>query len=248
MKNLFVACAFACLLSTQTFAAPQKKVAPKPASAKAEPVRPSILYDFKGARLGMTLAEVKALPLPPEGNSSIYESKYIKYGPQGFICSSDQYANGKQPSGFYLGETERVLGVVACQYGRVSAVTKDYASIHGSTIAIGGFVVSDVRYKFMDGRLYEISITGSKNALVDVLDGLNAKFGAPDKVVEDTTQNKAGATFPHSTHTWKNPAASITVEAPWTRIDNMNVIFLSTEGANRLAAKSQELHPSASKM
>ncbi len=238
IMRLVIALALVAACSSGALAAPAKKAAAKPS-------KPSVLYDFKGARLGMTLQEVKALPAPTKPP---YESSFTKYGHEKFFCSTDTFSNGKNVDGFYFSKTEEVLGVISCRYGREWTLSSTYTSLHNSFVSIGGFGADDVEYKFLDGRLFQISIDGSKNMLGDVLDGLTAKFGNPDSVVNDTTQNKAGATFPHTEQTWVNPAATVTVEAPWTKIDNMHVSFLTTDGAARIVAKEKELNPSAEKM
>jgi hypothetical protein len=227
--------------ATVALATPPKKSSPAKAS------KPSIYYDFKGARLGMTLAEVKALSAPttPPYRTA---SSVAEYGTERFFCSTDTLSDGKKATGFYLSKVEEALGVVECKYAREWKIGRDYTTLDESSIGIGSFQTSDVTYNFMDGRLYEISIGGHTNLLSDVIDGLTAKFGTPDKVVNDTTQNKAGATFPHTEQTWINPAATITVESPWTKIDNMHISFLTSEGAARLVAKEKELNPSATKM
>ena len=227
-------------VSISAIAAPPKKAPPKVS-------KPSVYYDFKGARLGMTLAEVKALPAPTNPpyrtGSSVSE-----YGPERLFCSTDTLSVGKRASSFYLSKVEEALAVVECKYAREWKIGRDYTTLAELSIGIGSFQTSDVSYRFMDGRLYGISIGGHTNLLAEVIDGLTAKFGAPDKVVNDTTQNKAGATFPHTEQMWVNPVATITVESPWTKINNMHVSFLTTEAAARIVAKEKELNPSASKM
>jgi hypothetical protein len=227
--------------STAALSAPPKKALP------ATPSKAAVYYDFKGARLGMTLAEVRALPAPtnPPYRTA---SSVSEYGPERFLCSTDTYSDGKKATGFYLSKTEEALGVVECKYAREWKIGRNYTTLDESAISIGSVQTSDVTYGFLDGRLYEISIGGHTNLLSEVLDGLTAKFGKPDVVVNDTTQNKAGATFPHTEQTWINPVASIIVESPWTKIDNMHVSFLTSDGAARLLAKEKELNPSAEKM
>lgn len=236
--RLAIAVAILSACSTAAIAAPAKK----PTAAKAE--KPSIYYDFKSARLGMTLAEVKALPAP---TNPPYQSSFTQYGPEQFYCSTDTLSDGKQVS-FYPSKVEQALGVIQCKYGREYKIGRNYTTVQDSSISIGSYQTDDVTYKFMDGRLYQISIRGHANLLTEVLDGLNAKFGEPDSVVNDTTQNKAGATFPHTRQIWVNPAATITVEAPWTRIDNLYVSFSTTEGTSRVVAAEKALNPSAQKM
>lgn len=238
------------VISGTANSAPIKKpvVKKKPAVAAAAPAQPSVYYDFKGARLGMTLAEVRALPLPTEAPYvDTSGSKYsTKYGPMALHCSDEAtFGRGYE---LYVSETEKALGVVVCAYGRKATHSFTGDSFDRGVINIGPRNTPDIDYKFMDRKLYNIDITAKKDSLNDALEGLTAKFGPPTKVLNDTTQNKAGATFPHTEQTWSNPAAIIMVEAPWSRIDEMHVSYMTAEGGARLVAKKNELHPAASKM
>jgi len=239
--RVLTAAAIMAISSTVALAAPAKK------PVHAKPSKASVYFDFKGARLGMTLDEVKALSAPTSPPYSTGNS-VSEYGPERFFCSTDTFSDGKRATGFYLSKVETALGVTECKYAREWKIGRDYTTLDESRIPIGSFQTNDVSYKFMDGRLYEIEINGHTNLLSEVMDGLRAKFGPPDNVVNDTTQYKAGATFPHTEQTWANPAATITVESPWTKIDNMHVSYLTTEGAARIVAKEAELNPSTNKM
>jgi hypothetical protein len=117
-----------------------------------------------------------------------------------------------------------------------------------ASIPIGEFSASDVEYKFLDGALYEISITGNEALIDEVMSGLRAKWGEPTTVVNDTTQNKAGATFPHTVKTWVNPVALIRVEAPFTRIDNLNVTYDTTAGLAKITEIEKSQNPDINKM
>ena len=223
-------------------AAPAKKANIKAAPTKA--AKPPVYYDFKGARLGMTRAEWQALTPPVDPNSYVGSSE----GPLKVFCTDTLGRDGKPVSGSgYLTDTEKSLGVVICRYGRLFTVG-NYSSVSPATVKIGQFGSSDVDFKFLGGRLYEVSITGHKNLFGDVMDGLKAKFGEPDLDVNDTTQNKAGATFPHTVKTWINPVASITVETPFTKIDDLNVLYLDAGAAKRISDAEKALHPDAEKM
>jgi len=246
------AIAWAVLAATVTngaWAAPARK-APAKATAKAaarapEPT-PSVLYDFKGARLGMTFAEFQAMPAP---TNPVDSWSSAKNQPERIICSGDTYPNGKPVDTVYVSKTEAALGIKSCKYARAYKLSfGDYWNTESSGINIGSWEVRDVTYDFLDGRLAKIEINSNKNLFSDVVDGLTAKFGPPTKRVDDTTQNKAGATFPHTELYWINPAATIYVETPFTKIDNMYVSYKTADYLARVNAKEQELNPSASKM
>lgn len=213
------------------------------AATKAAPA-PSVYYDFKGARLGMALSEWKALPAP------VVESSYTSKmeGPLQVWCTSDVGSDGKSLSGIgYPSKVEQSLGVVICRYGRLFS-SGSYRSVSPAIIKIGQLMATDVEYKFLDGRLYQIDITGSDGLLSEVMDGLTAKFGPPTSEINDTTQNRAGATFPHTVKVWTNPVATIRVESPWTRIDNLNVNYSDVAAIARVNAAEKAANPAADKM
>ncbi len=250
--KLFSSVALVALIATGAMAAPQKKApvrrpaAAAPAAKPAAKAAPAVYYDFKGARLGMTLDEWKAVTPPLSTSAASFGGK--DDGPERIWCSNDKMPDGKEITGeFYLSDAEQALGVVACKYARLTG-SGSYHFLTSSYVKIGEYISNDVDYKFLDGKLYEINITGSDNLLSDIMDGLTSKFGQPTTSVNDTTQNKAGATFPHTEKTWLNPVASIHLETPYTKINNLNVTYMAMEPITRIAAKKRELHPASDKM
>lgn len=243
MRNLIFVAALAVACSGAASAAPAKKTPAKKSSAPTvQKAAPAIYYDFKGIRLGMTRDEVKAIPLEAEGSG-------FDKSPITFWCSDMPMRQGQKLGGFYLSKAETALGVVECKYAQQSSLTSnDYVFLSEARVKVGDWMASNVSFSFLDGRLYKITIDGHKNMLGDVLEGLTAKFGQPTSKLDDTTQNKAGATFPHIERIWANRAATVKVEAPYTRIDNMNVLYLTADGTARVNAKDKELSPAASKM
>jgi hypothetical protein len=236
MRITATAAAIAILtLATAVNAAPKKPAFPKP-----HPAKPAVFYDFKGARLGMTLAEWKALPAPTHPSENLAE---MNYGQPQVVCDGD----GTESHQFYPSRAERAANVVECGYAQTVTIGT-YRTWESASIPIGEYAASDVVYKFMDGKLYEISITANESLTSDILEGLAAKWGEPDSVVNDTTQNKAGATFPHTIKTWKNSAALIRFEAPFSRIDDLNVTYETTEGLAHIAAIEKTINPDADKM
>jgi hypothetical protein len=225
--------------ATHVFAAP----APVTKQIGEPPLAPAVWYDFKGARLGMTVEEWKRLPSPAKPEN------LTRFGlpPQMItpICQGDP---GADKLILFRTSGEKAAGVVLCQYAYPTSVGRSYQSWSTARVSIGQYTADQVIYKFLDGQLYEISITGHINLLTDIMDGLTAKFGDPTKVISDTTQNKMGATFPHTIKSWVNPVAMITVEAPWSRIDNLNVTYGTTEGMARIVAADRAANPAADKM
>jgi hypothetical protein len=219
-------------------AAPAPRSKPAPEAPKAPPV----YYEFKGARLGMTIDEWKAVPIP-----ATYESSYFKGGPTKVWCSTDTGADGKPVSGFYMSSRWREAGVVQCKYARMEMIGS-YGMLSSSSVKIGDRITKDVTYNFLDGKLFLIDIDAASALLDDVMDGLTAKWGKQTSEINDTTQNKAGAAFPHTVKVWMNPAATIRVEAPYSRIDDMNVTYSDVAAMARLRAAEEKANPAADKM
>jgi hypothetical protein len=189
------------------------------------------LYDFKGAKLGMGLEEWKAMQPP--------HLKELKGGQ--FTDSSDlPTVHCSTLAGAYASPEEVALGVVRCYYEMPSAGYQ--------FIPIGDAIADGVTYSFLDNKLFRIEVSAKNYAMSEVLSGLKAKFGEPTSSIDDTTQNKAGATFPHHTRVWTNPASSILVESPFTRIDNMIVIYETEEARQKIKSYKAVASPDAAKM
>ena len=146
-----------------------------------------------------------------------------------------------------MNQTDRTAGVVQCRYASLSTIGS-YSSLSPAFVSIGQHIASYVTYGFLNGKLYEISITGATALLSDVMDGLSAKWGKPTTEVNDTTQNKMGATFPHTVKMWINPAATIRLETPWTKIDDLNVLYSDSNATAQLDALDKAAHPAADNM
>jgi hypothetical protein len=239
-RLLFATFLLACSAST---AAPKQHSSAKPAVSHAAPARPAVYYDFKGARLGMSLNEWRALSVPARVSNIAGSS--IQAGAVRSVCMGDPDA-GSSVFGF-RSNAETKANVVICGYSYPETIGT-YTSWMPASIPIGEFSASDVEYKFLDGALYEISITGNEALIDEVMSGLRAKWGEPTTVVNDTTQNKAGATFPHTVKTWVNPVALIRVEAPFTRIDNLNVTYDTTAGLAKITEIEKSQNPDINKM
>lgn len=214
------------------------QVSASPATGKA-----NVYYEFKGARLGMSLAEWKAAP------ASVWSAPIaaVRYGPSQAVCSGDQATSGRFGLSLERSRAEEASNVVVCTYGR-QAIGMAFKPWMNVPISIGEFATREVRYKFLEGRMYEISIVTHTNLLKDVLDGLTAKWGKPDSVMNDTTQNRLGATFPHTIQLWANPVATVRLESPTRRIDELNVTYVTVDGAAKIRAVEKTINPDANKM
>ena len=242
MKYVVIATALV-LTTIGAQAAPQKATKSAAAKPGAKPALkpqpapvPAVWYDFKGARLGMTMDEWRAVAPPALAMP-------VEAPPQ-IICSNEPDNKDKIGLHIYQSDDDRKIGVVECQY----FVERQYIGLRSAYLKVGDGGSEDISYKFLDGKLYSIVILSSDNLLSGIVEGLNAKFGPPTSVVNDTTQNKAGATFPHAVKLWENPVAIIRLEAPYSKIDNMSVTYYTVEGLNKYSTAEKVLHPAADKM
>jgi hypothetical protein len=206
----------------------------------------AVYYDFKGARLGMSLAEWRALPVPAQSMEGLAgASSMIQVGAVEAHCSGD--AGAAAGAMDFRTPAEIKANVLVCRYAYPETIGSDTMWMPAS-MPIGELHASDVEYKFLDRTLYEISVTGNSGLLMEVMSGLRAKWGEPTSVVNDTTQNKAGATFPHTVQSWANPVALIRVETPFSRIDDLNVSYETATGLARITSIEKVLNPDLDKM
>ena len=216
--------------STPLQAAPVRKAATKvaPKSAPSPKAVPSVLYDFKGVPLEISLNEFRARAHPDgSGNAKT-------------ICTGEKikrFSSMTEPYQVSIyDDVEKSLGVVKCVWvaANENKGTYTYAGdIVSLALAGSGYGSNDYSVSFIkdpkDGvmRLYEIKAVSNRNAFDDVVQGLTGKWGAP-KLVNDTVQNKMGATFPQVTAIWSNPAATITTIDRWSKVDEMIILVVDT--------------------
>lgn len=246
---------FLAIGSTLVAAPPKKypaKQAEKPspraasaAPAKSEPTPiPPVFYEFKGAKLGTTIDEWRAMTPPTDPPREVpgYKARFSAVQP---FCTGDNV--GKMYLGLTLSDDEQADGVIICNY-RFIAYMYGGQTLLPAGFSIGKALAGSVRYKFFHSRLYEIEINGPANMLPEVLDGLMAKYGPSTMTINDTTQNRLGATFPHIVKVWTNPVATIHVESPFTRIDDTYVAMSLNAEKEALAASARARNPAANKM
>lgn len=234
MRRAYFAATILALISSPGASAPPKKAA-----------APPVYYDFKGAKLGMTIDEWKAVPFPGDlQDNKIFSLKGESIPVVQPVCQGD---TGSDKLLLFRSSAETAAGVVLCKYGYPRSIGT-YQTWSSAFLNVAGFGAQDVDFKFLEGRLYEINITLHSNALPHVLDGLVAKFGQPTSVINDTTQNRMGATFPHTVKSWINPVASIRLESPYSKIDDLNVRYIKLDALDRIIAAERAANPAAGKM
>jgi hypothetical protein len=233
------------LISSAAFAVQPAKKAETSKSREAAESRehPAVFYDFKGARLGMTLADWKTVPAPIR----ISPSDTYTYLP---LCAGEPTARLHQILEGAGTSLEKAANVRICGYYGIKSPSgrSKFRDVVSASVPIGELSASNVYYKFLDDKLYEIVFTDDASLFGNVNDGLVAKWGEPTSVVESTIQNQAGATFPHVVKKWENPMAFIRVEMPSVRVSYLTVRYGTTEGAAKLTAIEEAINPDAEKM
>jgi len=243
MRN-WILIAAAC--ATSATAVPPKKPVARAASKPAAKGAPAVWYDFHGAKLGMTIAEWKAMT-PPVRRDAAYSFQTV--GDVVAICTNDGDPQTEHSS-FYSNKDEQAAGVVLCGYRIRARYDFDQAKpdYRPAEVMIGDRSTDYVIYKFLDGKLYEIVVSGPTSLVNDVLDGLVAKFGPPSSEINDTVHNKLGGTFDRARKRWFNPVASINFETPWSEIGDFGLVYSANGPTLRLENAKLAAHPYADKM
>lgn len=219
--------ATACLTATIAHAAPAKKVVRKSPSVAAAPkLVPSVLYDFKGIPLEMSIDEFRQRPHP----DGAIDAKVV--------CTGEKTKSIVGERELFevavYNDVEIALGVKKCVWVTTmedKKILKYAGQVVSLDLAGSGYGAINYGFSFVpdpkDGvlKLFEIEVISNRNAFSDVVAGLSGKWGRP-KLENDTVQNGMGATFPQVTAIWANPAASITTTDRWSKIDQMAILVL----------------------
>jgi hypothetical protein len=171
--------------------------APKPgekqSTKKTEAAAYRDAYDFKGVvRLGMTLSQFKAAPLPDEGDINKLPALY------------------NPPSGPLCAEPDK-NGIIKCTWGR-----EGY-----NAVMIAGGMVAMHSFEFLakpgdaEPRLFRMTFQDHQDRISDVIHrhdvfagALADRFGKPT-VEKMTLQNAFGAVFEREIRLWANKSGRI---------------------------------------
>jgi hypothetical protein len=168
---------------------------------------------FKGAELGMTLAEWRSLA-PPEGA-----------GPDAVpACADDPriVALAHNP----LSATMRRSDGVACAYLDLFGDTALPHSIHLEA----NYRADHLQYRFVHGRLAEIRFMASIDAYSNLMTMLEHQYGPPSETMRDTAP-AADSRFARVIQTWRSPAGDIVLADPSDEPTELRV-SLSASSAN----------------
>ncbi len=183
----------------------------------AEAVTPALAqeprspFEFRGARLGMTLQEFEALPAL--GSARLFEfSRGGKKQGDGLLtkCApSDDKVNAQ-------------IGVVDCQRAGDNPFTPQQYR----------YIYTSIGYKFGpdakgDKRLFSILIITSRDYQEEAAAGLRAKWGN-GKVVTSSVTNGFGQPLPKFTETWRQSGGSIDLESPCGDVTTICITYSDT--------------------
>lgn len=203
-----------------------------------------MLYDFHGARLGMTVDQWRSVPVPAFAANSVF----VRADAPQPRCLGDEIDG--RPIETMLSPTNRISRTRAEEGAKVLVCrhmfwgdTGASAGLWQSAIRITKGYTAQVDYKFLDGRLYEIYVVTNAGALDDVLGSLRAAWSKPDRVVNDKVRNKAGVAVPHTVQTWSNPVAEIRLETPMAVTYDLSLKYVAKSGVAQIRRMDRMKHP-----
>lgn len=182
--------------------------------AMAQEIPASQAWGFKNYSLGMTIEQFRSEPIPHPDGARMRAS-----------CDIDSVNNPR----LYGHIKQRILaGVVTCTIPQISLD--------------GRYAAYDSSYRFLDGRLVEISFATNINAEQSIVGGLTARYGtATVRAVK--LQNAFGTEIPATITSWKRNGKIIEVRAPDG--DIRTVSFRATDAAMAAEAEKRSNPPAS---
>lgn len=168
-----------------------------PAAAQNPPL------EFRGARLGMSQAEWKALPVPEQ-----------------VMRPAEPRCSDEDPTAIWARQLPESVaaGIVSCVY-----VSREGGYATGQKL--GSSELTSVEYLFQGGKLYAISMIGVDLAAPALAQALRDKYGPPTSTGEGEVTNRAGNTVRQTTTTWKAGGQTIGILAPSLRLDRFSALI-----------------------
>jgi len=216
------------LLLVAALSAKTTKQVPPPPSLP----QPATPYDFRGARLGITLGDFKQLAFPDAGEVA---EKY--HGTRGaqveLACSGSSDPGFNDPKRVYATEEFRKANGVKCMY-KVPPSSSGYHSFWDDAVMMVGTVTStDVMYLFYPDesgsvRLGDIIIVANNHGFDSLAAALIGKLGPPTKTSDDDLQNGVGNHFKSTVLLWDNGVSTVKLEQRHGKISDMQLSYSNT--------------------
>lgn len=198
------------IVTTSIVEAQVQKKAVNPKPVYSEP------HDFKGIRLGISLAEFRAAPVPDDREYEEQECTYRGFSTPGTGVVCEKYKVRPEPEC----DTPTADGVIACQWVYKE---RNYKNQRGKTHypSIAGRTVDHYSLEFIarpddvEPKLFrmEFRYKGSLNAIADRYEIVGAalaeRFGNPTAREEIPVRNAFGAVFEKGIRVWANKHSKV---------------------------------------
>jgi hypothetical protein len=242
MKIIAFAFAAACIATTAYAAKP-----PKPAAAPSPPAVPAEPYDFRGAQVGMTLEDFKKMPFPDAGAAADKHYGVATAARIELHCSIAEKPNYSDPNYVYVSDDFRGVGGIKCVY-KVPPLESYQRSWRDADITVGTHFSDNVNYLFYPDpagvlRLGDVGITMGNQDFDALAAALTGKLGKPTAVEEKDLQNGMGNHFKSAELTWDNGVSIVKLEQRHGKIDEMELLYTSTELSHAFYAKISAAKP-----
>jgi hypothetical protein len=175
---------------------------------------------FQGYHLGMTVGEVKAVPIPA-----------TRQGAAEIRCVGEAGA----PTTLAALPGEVAAGVLAC----APAVDID-GTPYLASLYLAPDVQVQTRFSFLDGKLYRIAGTLPAANRDAVVGALTERYGEPAIRDRRDVQNAFGARYAQELLSWTFPGARIDVTAPAGSLRAMSLTYLAPATAETARSRIAE--------
>ena len=184
-------------------------------------------FDFRAAKLGMSLSDFKQLPFP---DAQSYTSR--TGNAPAIICTGHPGLDSIEILLRSRG-IEQSLGVVKCLWAIQGELKFNRTTYYApAPINVAGTPSQQILYYFVkrpedpESRLFRISISGMDTDHFErVAQGLKERFGPPAQLREETVQNRMGAKFSNTIMWWRNAYSSIYLIERSGTIDKMALTY-----------------------
>jgi hypothetical protein len=199
-------------------------------------------FDFRGARMGMSLSDFRKLPIP--GGVNAIEAQ--AFGIPSLVCTDYNSTESK----FYLvsvNEEDEILGVIKCAWLTPPNPNEARYSWDYADVPVGEYGSKHVTFSFIktpkasEHQLYDVSIVMTNKGFDSVVTGLTERFEKPASTQTGKVQNKIGNFFSNTTITWRNDVSSIYLEERFMEIDEMWLNYSHTALAKYYFAEKKKI-------
>lgn len=177
-------------------------------------------FEFRGARLGMTLAEFEALP-------ALGNARLTEYGPRGKKLREGLLTKCVAPDD----RVNAQLGVVDCQRAGDDPFTPQRYR----------YIYTSIAYKFGPDtsgtkRLFSILLITDRENHPEAASGLSSKWGNGRGETSSVT-NGLGQPLPKTTERWQKPGGTIELESPCGNVTTICITYTDTALVTSLASQ-----------